>query len=455
VAAARWATTGLFIILAMETRIDIGVYQRRRARLAAAMGTGAAILPTAAEHRRNRDAHYPYRFDSYFYYLTGFREPDAVVVLVAGKEPKSILFCRDKNPEREIWDGFRYGPEAARGEFGFDEAYSIARLDAMAPELIAGRPALYCHLGADAAWDARITGWINHVREQARSGMVAPREVKDVHALLDDMRLIKGPEELTLMRRAAEITAGAHRRAMRAAKPGQAEYEIEAELLHEFRRHGAQAPAYTPIVASGERACVLHYVQNDGVLKDGELLLIDAGCELEGYAADLTRTFPVNGRFSASQREVYDLVLAAQAAAIAAVKPGERWDAPHRAAVNVLAQGLIDLKLLAGGLAEVVETEAYKKFYMHRTGHWLGLDVHDAGDYKLDGEWRALAPGMVLTVEPGCYIRTGDGIPERLAGIGVRIEDDVLVTDAGAEVLTREAPKKAHDIEAWIHGRAT
>jgi Xaa-Pro aminopeptidase len=438
----------------MESGIDTAVYRRRRARLVAAMGTGIALVPTAAERTRNRDAHYPYRFDSYFYYLTGFREPGAVLAIVAGKTPKHILFCRDKDPEREIWDGYRYGPEAARGAFGFDEAHSIERLDALAPELMAGHTALYCHLGADAAWDARVTGWINHVRGQARSGTLAPREVKDVHALLDEMRLIKGPEEIALMRRAATITADAHRRAMRAAKPGRAEYEIEAELLHEFRRRGAQAPAYTPIVASGERACVLHYVQNDGVLADGELLLIDAGCELEGYAADLTRSFPVNGRFSAPQREIYDLVLAAQVAAIAAVTPGAPWDAPHRAAVNVLAQGLIDLKLLSGGLAEVVESEAYKKFYMHRTGHWLGLDVHDAGDYKLNGEWRALVQGMVLTVEPGCYIRPGAGVAERYAGIGVRIEDDVLVTDAGAEVLTRDAPKQPRDIEAWMNDGA-
>ena len=437
----------------MADGIDIGVYQRRRARLAAGMQEGVAIIPTAPERARNRDAHYPYRFDSYFYYLTGFREPAAALVIVAGAEPKSILFCRDQDPEREIWDGFRHGPEAARGAFGFDEAHSITRLDALMPELMADRESLYCHLGADAAWDARVMGWINHVRGQARSGVTAPGTMRDVHALLDEMRLIKGAEELDVMRRAAAITTGAHRRAMRAARPGRAEYEIEAELLHEFRRHGAQAPAYTPIVASGERACVLHYVQNDGVLRDGELLLIDAGCELDGYATDLTRTFPVSGRFSGPQREICELVLAAQAAAIAAVKPGAPWDAPHHAAVNVLAQGLIDLKLLSGGLAEVVETEAYKKFYMHRTGHWLGLDVHDAGDYKLHGGWRALAPGMVLTVEPGCYIRPGEGVPERLAGIGVRIEDDVLVTASGAEVLTRDAPKAPADIEAWMGAR--
>ncbi len=430
--------------------MDIGVYQRRRARLVAAMRGGVAIVPTAPERARNRDSHYPFRFDSYFYYLTGFREPEAVLVIVAGASPKSILFCCDKDPEREVWDGFRYGPEAARSACGMDEAHSITKLDALMPDLIADRGILYCHLGADAAWDARVLGWVNQVRSRARSGVAAPGEIGDVHALLDEMRLIKGPEELAVMRRAAAIAAGAHRRAMRAARPGRAEYEIEAELLHEFRRHGAQAPAYPPIVAAGERACVLHYVSNDGTLKDGELLLIDAGCELDGYASDVTRTFPVNGRFSGPQREIYQLVLAAQAAAIAAVKPGNAWDAPHRTAVRVLAQGLIDLRLLAGSVNEAVETEAYRKFYMHRTGHWLGLDVHDAGDYKHAGEWRVLEPGMVLTVEPGCYLRAGEGVPEHFAGIGVRIEDDVLVTGAGSEVLTAAAPKSIADIEALV-----
>jgi len=437
----------------MTAALDPGIYRRRRERLAAAMQAGVAIVPTAPERTRNRDAHFPYRFDSYFLYLTGFREPEAIVVVVAGARPRHILFCRDRDPEREIWDGFRYGPEAARVTFGFDEAHSIRQLDALMPDLIADCGTLHCHLGEDASWDARVTRWINEVRGRSRSGVTAPGEIRDVHAPLDEMRLVKGPEELAVMRRAATITAGAHRRAMRASQAGRAEYEIEAELMHEFRRHGAQAPAYTPIVASGSRACVLHYVQNDGQLKDGDLLLIDAGCELDGYAADVTRTFPVSGKFSGTQREVYDIVLAAQAAAIAQVKPGSRWDAPHRAAVEVLAQGMIDLKLLQGGVAEAVETEAYKKFYMHRTGHWLGLDVHDAGDYKRNGEWRVLAPGMVLTVEPGCYIRAGDGVPERFAGIGVRIEDDVVVTDAGAEVLTRDAPKQPADIEAWMSAR--
>ncbi len=432
--------------------MDMGVYQGRRAKLAAAMRGGVAVLPTAPERTRTRDSHYPYRFDSYFYYLTGFREPDAVLVILAGENARSILFCRDRDPEREIWDGFRYGPERARAAFGVDEAHPIGDLDKLAPDFLADRGAVHTPLGADPAWDVRITGWINQVRARARTGVAAPSELKDVCATLDEMRLIKGPEEIALMRRAAKITAGAHRRAMRAARPGRVEYEIEAELLHEFRLHGAQGPAYPPIVAGGERACVLHYVENDGALKDGELLLIDAGCELHGYAADLTRTFPVNGKFSAEQREIYQLVLAAQAAAIAAVKPGNLWEAPHRAAVKVLTQGLIDLKLIKEGLEQAIETETYRKFYMHRTGHWLGLDVHDAGDYKRGGEWRALVPGMVLTVEPGCYIRGGEDVPARFGGIGVRIEDDVLVTEVGAEILTEGAPKSIPDIEALVGG---
>ncbi|HXV09704.1 MAG TPA: aminopeptidase P N-terminal domain-containing protein [Burkholderiales bacterium] len=436
----------------MAASLNVDVYRQRRARLAASMRGAVAIVPTAPERVRSRDSHYPYRFDSYFYYLTGFREPESVLVIVAGEKARSILFCRERDPEREIWDGFRYGPEAARAQFGLDETHPVADLDKVVPDLLADREAIYCPLGADARWDARLTGWINEVRARARSGVAAPREVRDVCAVLDEMRLIKGPEERAVMQRAAAITAGAHRRAMRAARPGRAEYEIEAELLHEFRLHGAQAPAYTPIVAGGERACILHYVQNDAVLKDGELLLIDAGCELDGYAADLTRTFPVNGRFSPAQREIYELVLAAQAAAIAAVKPGNPWDAPHRAAVRVLTEGLIELKLIKESVEQAIEKESYRRFYMHRTGHWLGLDVHDAGDYKRGGEWRPLAPGMVLTVEPGCYIRGGEDVPTRFAGIGVRIEDDVLVTESGSEVLTRDAPKSVHDIETLVGG---
>jgi Xaa-Pro aminopeptidase len=414
------------------------------------MDSGVAIVPTAPEQTRNRDSHYPYRFDSYFYYLTGFCEPDAVLVVVAGESQKSILFCRDKDPEKEVWDGFRYGPQAALTAFGLDEAYSVTRLDTEMPELLADRSAVFCHLGRDRQWDARIVGWINAVRERVRSGVSAPLEIRDVHAPLDEMRLIKDARELNIMRRAAAISAGAHRRAMRATRPGRAEHEIEAELLHEFRRHGAQAPAYTPIVAGGARACVLHYVRNDGLLENGDLLLIDAGCELDGYASDITRTFPVNGAFSGPQKDVYELVLAAQQAAIAAVKPGNPWIAPHEAAVSVLTRGMLDLRLLSGTVDEVLEKETYKKFYMHRTGHWLGLDVHDAGNYRRDGHWRNLEPGMVLTVEPGCYIRPGEGVPEAFAGIGVRIEDDALVTASGCEILSRDAPKKVADIEDWM-----
>ncbi|MBI3937002.1 MAG: aminopeptidase P N-terminal domain-containing protein [Betaproteobacteria bacterium] len=428
------------------------VHGERRLRLARAMGRGVAIVPTAPERARSRDSHYPYRFDSYFHYLTGFGEPEAVLVLVAGAHAASTLFCREKDQEREIWDGFRYGPQAARATCGVDAAYPVSRLDELMPGLIADQPALFYPLGADELWDSRIVGWLNAVRGQARSGVAAPAVIQDVRALLDEMRLIKGADELALMRRAAAISAAAHQRAMRVVRPGLAEYEIEAELLHEFRRSGAQAPAYAPIVASGASACVLHYVQNDGVLNAGELLLIDAGCELEGYASDLTRTFPVNGRFSAVQKDLYELVLAAQAAAIAEVKPGNAWIRPHEAAVSVLAQGFIDFGLLAGSLEQVIETEAYKRFYMHRTGHWLGLDVHDAGDYKREGKWRALEPGMVLTVEPGCYIRPGEGVPERFWNIGIRVEDDVVVTVSGCEVLTGAAPKTVAGIEALMRG---
>jgi Xaa-Pro aminopeptidase len=435
--------------------VDMALYAARRKRLAEDMRAGVAVLPTAPERVRNRDSHYPYRYDSYFYYLTGFAEPEAVLVLVAGEAPRSILFCRERNPEREIWDGFRYGPERAREQLGFDEAHPIAALDEEMEKLLADQVTLFFPVGADAEWDARAVRWLNRVRDKARAGISAPDHVQDVRALLDDMRLVKDAHEIGLMRRAAGISAHAHRRAMLAARPGCFEHQVEAELLYEFRRHGAQAPAYTPIVAGGASACVLHYVANDARLADGDLLLIDAGCELGGYASDITRTFPVGGRFSAAQRDVYELVLAAQRAAIGEVKPGGAWNSPHDAAVRVLAQGMLDLKLLPGSLDEVLEKEAYKRFYMHRTGHWLGLDVHDAGPYKQAGSWRTLQPGMTLTVEPGLYLRAAEDVPEPLRDIGVRIEDDVLVTDAGCEVLTAEAPKQIAEIEAWIRdGRA-
>jgi Xaa-Pro aminopeptidase len=414
------------------------------------IGAGIAIVPTAPERMRNRDSDYLYRFDSYFYYLTGFPEPEAVLVLVAGASPKSILFCREKHPERELWEGFRYGPEAAREAFGVDEAHPIGELDAKLPQLIANQPALHYAPGMDAAWDARIMRWLNDVRALVRTGVSAPAEIHDLRVALDAMRLVKDDHELAVMRRAAAISAGAHIRAMRATRAGMMEYEIEAELLYEFRRHGSQFPAYWPIVAGGANACILHYRDNDRRLEDGSLLLIDAGCELDGYAADITRTFPVNGRYSGPQREIYELVLAAQLAAIDAVKPGNPWNAPHDAAVKVLARGLIDLGLCQGTLDAVLEKEDYKRFYMHRTGHWLGLDVHDAGDYKEAGEWKPLRPGMTLTVEPGCYVRPGESVPERFWNIGVRIEDDALVTPAGCEILTAGAPKLVDEVEALM-----
>jgi len=429
---------------------DMAVRAARRQRLAQAMPGAVAVIPTSPERARNRDTHYPYRYDSYFHYLTGFQEPEAVLVIVADPAPRSILFCRERNAERETWDGVRHGPEGARERFGFDEAQPIAKLDETMSALLADRAALWYPVGADPEWDARAMRWLNAVRANARSGVAAPQQLHDVRAPLDEMRLVKDAQELAVMRRAAAISTGAHRRAMQATRPGRNEYEIEAELLYEFRRHGAQFPAYWPIVAGGANSCVLHYVANDAPLADGALLLIDAGCELDGYAADITRTFPINGRYSGAQREVYELVLAAQRAAMDKVRAGNAWNEPHDAAVRVLAQGMLDLKLLAGSLDAVLEKEAYKRFYMHRTGHWLGMDVHDAGDYKRAGQWRALAPGMTLTVEPGLYLRAADDVPEALRDIGVRIEDDVLVTEGGCEVLSAQAPKAVAEIEALM-----
>ncbi len=416
-----------------------------------AAGGGIAIIATANELIRNRDAHFPFRPDSYFHYLTGFGEPEAVLVLVA--EPaRCILFCREKNLEREIWDGFRYGPQAAAETFAFDDAHPIGELDSKLAELLADQPQIWAALGYDSAWDQRLMAALTAVREQARAGKHAPATIRDVRVELDEMRLIKDADELALMRRAGEISAAAHVRAMRATRPGRFEYEIEAELLHEFRRHGCDAPAYTSIVAGGANACVLHYVSNNQALRDGDLLLIDAGGEYQGYASDITRTFPVNGKFTGAQADIYALVLAAQDACISAVKPGASFNDYHDVATRIIAQGLIDLKLLKGSLSGVLESGGYKRFYMHRAGHWLGRDVHDAGDYKVGTDWRRLADGMVLTVEPGCYIRAADDIPEAFWNIGVRIEDDIVVTANGHDNLTAGVPKAIADIEALMRG---
>jgi Xaa-Pro aminopeptidase len=437
----------------LENPLQIKPFKARRARLARCLGEGLVVLPTAPERHRNADTHYDYRWDSGFYYLTGFREPEAVLVMVLGARPRSILFCREKNPEREIWDGYRYGPEAAREMFGFDEAYPYAELDARMPDLVANQDALHTPVGADPTWDLRIAGWLNAVRAKVRTGITAPVQIRDVRAEVNDMRLFKDEHELAIMRRAAAISSEAHVRAMKAATPGKREYHVEAELLHEFVRNGARSAAYGSIVAAGGNACVLHYRDNSAELRKGELMLIDAGCELDSYASDITRTFPIAARFSPAQRDVYELVLASQEAAIKAVKPGADFIDYHDAATRVLAQGFIDLKLCKGSVDTVLEDGSYKQFYMHRTGHWLGLDVHDAGDYMRKGKWRKLKPGMVLTVEPGCYIRPADNVPKALWNIGVRIEDDVLVTARGREVLTADCPKSVKDVEAAVLDR--
>ena len=431
------------------------VYRKRRDAVLKSMrersGGGVALVPTAAEVPRNRDSLYPFRHDSYFYYLSGFPEPEAVIALVADAEgDRHVLFCRERNEEREIWDGFRYGPDAAKEIFGFDEAHPIAALHDKLPEIASNRPALFTPLGLFEPWDRKVTELLNEVRNRVRTGVAAPDEVVDVRATLDTMRLVKDEHEVALMRRACAISSAAHRRAMGATCPGMFEYQIEAELLHEFLREGAQAVAYSSIVASGPNACVLHYRDNNRQMNDGDLLLIDAGCEYQGYASDITRTFPVNGKFSGPQKAVYEAVLAAQLACIDAVKPGASFHDYHAVAERVLAQGFIDLGLVAGSLDAVLESGSYRQFYMHRAGHWLGMDVHDAGLYQVRGESMRLVPGMVLTVEPGAYIRPAANVSEAFWNIGVRIEDDVLVTADGVDNMTAGAPKSVAEIEAAV-----
>ena len=436
---------------------DIAIHRARRERVIEQMRPGVLVLATTPEVIRNRDAHFPYRYDSHFHYLTAFPEPEAVLVLIAGDsgktETRQILFCREKNMEREIWDGFRFGPEAAREVFRFDATFAYDKLDEELPKLLENQPVLHYAIGFDAAWDARMLGWLNHVRGKARSGVSAPTALLDARAIIDEMRLFKDAHELALMQRAADISAAGHLAAQRICKPGMGEWEIEAELLYHFRKSGCQAPAYSAIVAGGANACVLHYINNDQTLHDGDLLLIDAAGEYHGYAADITRTFPVNGRFTSAQRDIHEIVHAAQLAAIDMVKPGNSWNAPHDAALRVLTQGMRDLKLLNGELDGLIEQEAYKPFYMHKTGHWLGRDVHDAGEYKVNGEWRTLQAGMTLTVEPGLYIRPSEAVPKAFWNIGIRIEDDVAVTLDGCHVLTSAAPKSVSDIEqVMAHG---
>lgn len=431
--------------------MDMKIFEKRRETLMSHMGGGVAILPTAPVRVRNHDVYYPFRSDSDFYYLTHFPEPEAVAVIVPGRSHgEYILFCRERNPEKEIWEGRRAGLEGAREHYGADDAFPIDDIDEILPGLLENREKVFYSMGRYPDFDSHLMNWVNEVRNKARNGVHAPGEFVDLNHILHEMRLFKGPEEIRLMKRAAKISAQAHRRAMLTCRPGMMEYEIEAELLHEFKKGGSAFPAYPPIVGGGANSCILHYTENNAELKPGDMLLIDAGAEIDGYAADITRTFPVSGRFSSEQRAIYDLVLAAQSAAIEQVKPGNHWNDPHEAAVHVLTQGLKGLQLLNGSVDSHIENGDYKRFYMHRTGHWLGMDVHDVGDYKLDDTWRLLETGMVLTVEPGLYIADGKDIPPGFRNIGVRIEDDVLVTRDGNEVLSRDAPKTADEIETLM-----
>jgi Xaa-Pro aminopeptidase len=429
-------------------------FARRRKQLMRMMGQDAiAILPTAPEQMRNRDVEYPYRCDSDFYYLTGFAEPEAVAVLVPGRpQGEFILFCRERDPLMETWYGRRAGTEGAVAQYGADDAFPITDIDEILPGLLESRERVFYTMGASPEFDTRVISWVREIRSRERSGAHAPDEFVGLDHLVHDMRLYKSRAEIKQMRTAANIAAAAHKRAMQACRPGMMEYEVEAEFLHEFRRHGCE-PAYSSIVGGGENGCILHYRENDAALRDGDLLLIDAGAEYQYYASDITRTFPVNGHFSAAQKLLYNLVLDAQLAAIAEVVPGNHWNAPHDAAVKALTKGLVKLGLLKGRPAQLIKDGAYHRFYMHRTGHWLGMDVHDVGDYKVGEEWRVLEPGMVLTVEPGLYIPLGSkGVAKKWQGIGIRIEDDVLVTREGNEVLSKAAPKSVDEIEALMAG---
>jgi len=427
-------------------------FAKRRKQLMRMIGDdGVAIMPAAPVRFRNRDAEYPYRQESDFYYLTGFPEPEAVVVMLPGRKPAEyVLFCRERDPAMEVWVGSRAGQEGACEVYGADDSFPIGDIDDILPGMIEGRERVYYTVGVDPDFDQRVFSWVNRIRKSGRSGSRAPEEYVSLEHLVHDMRLFKSKSEIKAMRRAMEISMDAHRRAMEVCRPGMYEYEIEAEFLHHFRRHQS-VPAYSSIVGGGGNGCVLHYVDNRDELRDGDLLLIDAGAEYDYYAADITRTFPVSGRFSPAQKAIYELVLAAQAAAIAKVQPGRHWNEPHMAAVETLTAGLLELGLLKGKLGQLIRDEAYRKFYMHRTGHWLGMDVHDVGDYKVGGEWRELEPGMVLTVEPGLYIPAGSkGVAKKWWNIGVRIEDDVLVTPTGHDVMTAGAPKAVEDIEGLM-----
>lgn len=426
-------------------------YKRRRRQLLREIGEGSiAIVPSAPESSRNRDVYYPYRQDSDFLYLSGFAEPEAVLVLVPGRaQGEFLLFCREHDPVQEIWHGRRAGQQGAIAVYGADDSFPIGDLDDILPGLMENKEKVFCTLGRYADFDRRMLEWVNKLKSKSGGGIKAPNELVSLEYILHEARLYKSRNETIVMGKAARIAAGAHVRAMQACRPDMWEYEIEAELLYEFRRNGAEE-AYPCIVGGGQNACILHYTENNAQLMEGDLLLVDAGAEYDGYASDITRTFPVNGKFTGPQRELYDLVLEAQLAAIAAAIAGNHWNDPHDAVVKVLTKGLVQLGLLKGQRSRLIKEGAYRRFFMHRTGHWLGMDVHDVGDYKIDNNWRLLEPGMVMTIEPGLYITPGRDVPKRFHNIGIRIEDDVLITADGNDILSRDAPKTVADIEALM-----
>lgn len=428
-------------------------YARRRKRLMALMEPNSiAIIPSAKEQVRSRDTEYPFRQDSDFYYLSGFVEPQSVLVLIPEREHgEFVMFCREREPQQELWNGRRYGPQGVCEHFAADDAFPIGDIDDILPGLIEGRERVYYSMGRSASFDQQVMTWVNHIRARASTGAVPPGELTDLDHMLHDLRLIKSAAELRVMREAAEITARAHYRAMQFCQPGVFEYQLEAEILHEFAMAGARHPAYTTIVGGGANGCILHYVENTAKLRRDDLVLIDAGCELEGYAADVTRTFPVSGKFNEHQRALYEVVLAAQEAAFAAIRPGNHWNQSHDATVQVITEGLVELGLLQGDVQTLIEEGAYRDFYMHRAGHWLGLDVHDVGGYRVDEAWRVLEPGMVMTVEPGIYVAPDNtSVAEHWRGIGIRIEDNVVVTSTGCEITTSAVPRTIADIEALM-----
>lgn len=434
-------------------KLDSKEYAKRRRQLLDLMRPNSiAIIPSAPTTTRNRDVEHPFRQDSDFYYLSGFAEEFSVIVLISGREQgEYVLFCQEKIKEQEIWTGRRIGPEAAIDVLGCDDAFPITDIDDILPGLIEGKDCVYTNLGVSPEFDTRLMSWVNDIKAQVRNGATPPREFSALDYLLHEMRLIKSPAEIKVMQRAAEISADAHTRVMQMVKPGMYEYQLEAELMRTFMAAGSRWPAYPSIVGTGENGCILHYTQNTSEIKDGDLILIDAGCELDYYASDITRTFPANGKFSPAQAAMYQLVLDANIAAIAAVKPGANWNSPHEVAVRILTTGLVEHSLLTGNVDELIEREAYRQFYMHKTGHWLGMDVHDVGEYRIDGQWRILEEGMVMTIEPGLYIAPDDeSVDPKWRGIGIRIEDDIVVTKTGCKVLTADVVKEIAAIEALM-----